>query len=129
MLEAKKMGLIPNTDFVVSDGVRQIAFISEKVRGAYAIKNLASKEILATINALNGNVHSPSSFFHWAPEKNQGHGIDFALKAGIYLGIIKEKRYLEAYPVELNELANVLMCYGREFDPDAAFPVTDITDR
>lgn len=118
--------LVPNTDFVLSNGSSEIIFISEKVAGAYAIKSMASKEILATINALNGYVHSPSGFFYWKPEKNEGLGIDFALKGAIYLGIIKEKRYIDAYPVDLAELANVMFCYGREFDPKTAIPLTDI---
>jgi hypothetical protein len=127
MAEPEKKELTPNTDFVLSNGSIEIAFISEKVRGAYAIKSMATKEILATINALNGNVHSPSSFFHWSPEKNRGRGMDFALKAAIYLGLIREKRYLDSYPINLSELAYVKLCYGREYDPKIAISVTDFS--
>jgi hypothetical protein len=127
MRTGESKGLAPNTDFVLSDGSTSIIFVSEKVPGAYAIKNMATKEIVATINALNGNVHSPSSFFHRRPKENDGLGIDFAFKGAIYLGIIKEKVYLDAYPVNLDELAKVMFCYGREFDAAKAIPVTDIT--
>jgi len=127
MSAGESKDLVPNTDFVLSDGTTGIIFMSEKVAGAYAIKNLATKDIVATINALNGNVHSPSSFFHRKPQENDGLGIDFAFKAAIYLGIIKEKVYLDAYPVNLAELAKVMFCYGREFDATKAIPVTEIT--
>ena len=78
MQEVDKQNFTADQDFVLSDGDHEIQFINEKVNGAYAIKDNKTKDILATINALNGNVHSPSSFFHRSPEKNKGVGIDFA---------------------------------------------------
>ncbi len=115
-------------DFVISDGSHEVMFINEKVAGAYAIKDKKTKDILATINGLNGNVHSPSSFFHQSPEKSHEVGLDFALKAAVYLGLVKERRYLDAFPVDMDELSKVTFCYGREFDPKSAMRVTDIVD-
>ena len=128
MQEVQKKSFAANKDFVLSDGTNQILFINEKAKGAYAIKSAATKDILATINALNGNVHSPSSFFHRSPEKNKGMGIDFALSAAVYLGLIKERRYIDAFPVDMDMLSKVEFCYGREFDPKTAIPVTDIEE-
>jgi len=128
MQEVQKMTFSPNKDFVLSDGTSEILFVNEKAKGAYAIKNNTTKDILATINALNGNVHSPSSFFHRSPEKNKGIGIDFALSAAVYLGLIKERRYIDAFPVDMDLLSKVEFCYGREFDPKKAVRVTDIEE-
>lgn len=128
MQELERKNFKANKDFVLSDGSNEIMFINEKVKGAYAIKSMATRDILATINALNGNVHSPSSFFHRSPEKNEGMGIDFALQAAVYLGLIKERRYLDAYPVDKDTLAKVGFCYGREYDPKAAIPLTEIKE-
>ena len=128
MQEAGKKIFSGDEDFVLSNGSNEVMFINEKVAGAYAIKNKKTKDILATINALNGNVHSPSSFFHQSPEKCQEIGLDFALKAAVYLGLVKERRYLDAFPIDMAELSKVEFCYGREFDPKQAIRVTDIEE-
>jgi hypothetical protein len=128
MQEVEKQSFTADQDFVLSDGDHEIQFINEKVNGAYAIKDNKTKDILATINALNGNVHSPSSFFHRSPEKNKGVGIDFALSAAVYLGLIKEPRYRDAFPVDMEELSKVGFCYGREYDPKSAIRVTDFEE-
>jgi len=128
MQDPNKKKFSANEDFVLSDGSNEVMFINEKVAGAYAIKNKKTKDILATINGLNGNVHSPSSFFHQSPEKSHAAGLDFALQAAVYLGLVKERRYLDAFPIDMEELSKVTFCYGREFDPKHSMRVTDIVD-
>ena len=126
MQDPNKKVFSADEDFILSNGSSEVVFINEKSKGAYAIKDKKTKDILATINALNGNVHSPSSFFHQSPEKCHEVGLDYALKAAVYLGLVKERRYLDAFPVDMDELSKVEFCYGREFNPKSAMRVTDI---